>query len=167
MLGDGEDPLAGRAAGGAGGPDGVTSVTRSRRGGKAPSIMVAVSGGTGVGYVSGRTEGNNVVETCCLGSSLVVINPEVGYHVSPQLVLGVAFRLGLPIGANIEGHSTMAPSVFLRGRYALSRSGEGLRMMGEIGGGVLRNTLKLSDMDRDGYGYCRAGAAVDWRGGWV
>jgi hypothetical protein len=152
-AGETEDPLNGST--GPVGRGAVTGVSRSapRGGGKAPSIMLAVAGGTGFGYVSGKTEGDNVVQTCCIGSSLVVLSPEVGYYASPRLVLGLAFRLGLPIGANIEGHSTMAPSVFVRVRYALSRSGEGLRVMAELGGGVLRNTLKLSDdmkgMDTD------------------
>ncbi len=144
-AGETEDPLDTGARPGASGA--VAGVSRSAwRGGKPRSFLLAVAGGTGVGYVSGKTEGDNVVQTCCIGSSLVVLSPELGYYASPRLVLGVAFRLGLPIGANIEGHSTMAPSIFLRVRYALSRSGEGFRVTGQLGGGVLRNTLKLSDM---------------------
>jgi hypothetical protein len=152
--GDTEDPINGpaRPVTSGGGP--VAGVSRSAHGGaKTPSIMLAVSGGTGFGYVSGKTEGDNVVQTCCIGSSLAVITPEIAYYASPRLALGLAIRIGFPIGANISGHSTIAPSAFFRLRYALSRSGEGLRIMAELGGGVLRNTLKLSDdmsgMDTD------------------
>ena len=150
---DVEDPIDGLSGSGRTG-GAVAGVSRSaHRSAKTPSVMLAVSGGTGVGYVSGKTEGDNVVQTCCIGSSLVVITPEVAYYASPRLALGLAVRVGFPIGANISGHSTIAPSAFFRLRYALSQSGEGLRIMAELGGGVLRNTLKLSDdkagMDTD------------------
>ena len=150
--GDVEDPINGLPAASGGGA--VTGVTRSApRGGKTPSVMLAMAGGTGFGYVSGKTEGDNVVQTCCIGASLVVLTPEVAYYASPRLALGLAVRVGFPIGANITGHSTIAPSAFFRLRYALSRSGEGMRIMAELGGGVLRNTLKLTDdkagMDTD------------------
>jgi hypothetical protein len=112
-------------------------------GGKAPKIAFAVSGGTGLGYVTGTTEGGNKVQTCCLGASLVVITPELAYNASRKRSIGIAVRLGLPFGANITGHSTLAPAVFLRVRHAFSASGDGLRVMGELGGGILRNTIKL------------------------
>src|SRR6185295_6824850 len=103
----------------------------------------AVAGGSGVGYVTGRTEGGNQVQTCCLGTSLVVVTPELGYYVTPRITLGLAGRLGFPIGANIPGHSTIAPAGFVRVRYALSPSGSGLGVLAEVGAGILRNTLKL------------------------
>jgi len=146
--GDVEDPINGTPGPSPRASAPVTRVTRSAvRGGKAPSIMLAVAGGTGFGYVSGKTEGDNVVQTCCIGTSLVVITPELAYYASPRISIGLAVRLGLPIGANIDGHSTIAPSAFLRLRYAFGRSGDGLRVMAELGGGVLRNTIKLNDDD--------------------
>jgi len=111
--------------------------------GHAPTILLAVSGGTGVGYVTGRTEGDNQVETCCIGASLIVVSPELGYYVTPRLTVGLAARLGVPLGANVAGHATLAPAGFVRARYALSRSGDGLHAMAELGAGVLRNTVKL------------------------
>lgn len=109
--------------------------------------------GTGVGYVTGKTEFDNTVQNCCLGSSLLVITPELGYYVKPQLSVGVAARLGVPLGANIDGHSTLAPGGVVRVRYALAASGEGVRVIGQIGAGILRNTIKLNDggngMDTD------------------
>jgi hypothetical protein len=116
----------------------------------APKILLAVSGGTGFGYVSGKTENGNQVQSCCIGSSLLVLTPEIGYHVTPRLTLGVAARLGFPIGADIAGHSSIAPAGFVRARYAVFQSsvehiGDGLHVMAEVGGGILRNTIKLSD----------------------
>ncbi len=127
-------------------------------GGKPPKVMILVGGGTGFGYVNGSTEGGNMVETCCVGNSLVVVNVELDYMVNRQLAIGVAGRIGLPIGANVnaegaEGHSTIAPAGLLRVRYALSATGEGVRVMGQVGGGVMRNTIKLdtgmAGMDTD------------------
>jgi hypothetical protein len=119
----------------------------------APKFSIAVAGGTGFGYVTGKTEGDNQVQKCCIGNSPLVLLTEVGYRTSPQLSLGVAVRLGFPIGANIDGHSTVAPAGFVRARYALSSSGDGFRVMAELGGGILRNTIKLDnvapDMDTD------------------
>ena len=158
-AGDNDDPISGgtkkakpAATSGGAVSGGVVA------GGKPAKIFVQVVGGTGFGYVSGKTEFGNPVENCCIGNSLVVITPELGYHANRQLSIGLAGRIGLPIGANIDDpmkgkSSTMAPSVLLRARYALSKSGEGLRVMGQIGGGIIRNTIKLKEsqdgMDTD------------------
>ena len=73
-----------RGGGASGGGEVSSSVTVS--GPKKPKIMIAISGGTGSGYVTGTTEGNNTVKSCCIGNLVVVVLPEIGYHVSPQLV---------------------------------------------------------------------------------
>jgi hypothetical protein len=146
---DAEDPInGGKKPPAGGGPTGGggTGVSAGVVAGKAPKIVFAVSGGTGLGYVTGTTEGNNKVQTCCIGASLVVITPELAYNTSRKLSIGIAARLGLPLGANITGHSTLAPAVFLRVRRAFSASGDGLRVMGELGGGILRNTIKLDEI---------------------
>jgi len=165
-AGDVEDPINGKTGGSSGGAvsGGVLA------GGKAPKVYIAVAGGTGFGYVSGKTEFGNPVERCCVGNSLVVITPELGYHVNPKLSIGIAGRIGLPIGANIDGpqgkSSTLAPAVLARVRYAFSPSGEGLRVMGQLGGGIIRNTIKLNEsedgMDTDivGQGPLLVGAGV-------
>jgi hypothetical protein len=116
--------------------------------GKKPAkVYIAVSGGTGFGYVTGVTEAGNDVQTCCIGNSLAVVTPELGFYATRQLSIGLAGRIGFPIGANVNPpnatHSTIAPAGVLRVRYALASSGEGLRVMGQIGGGVMRNTIKL------------------------
>jgi hypothetical protein len=144
------------------------------KGGKPAKIFVQVVGGTGFGYVSGKTEFNNPVENCCIGNSLVVITPELGYQANAQLSIGIAGRIGLPIGANIDDpmkgkSSTMSPAVLLRVRYGLSKSGEGVRLMGQIGGGIIRNTIKLKEsmdgMDTDivGQGPLLIGAGVGYK----
>jgi hypothetical protein len=148
--GDTEDPIG--AGGGGGGGGGVTSGVTVER--KPARVMLAVSGGTGFGYVTGVTETMmSEVKTCCLGSSLVVLVPELGFFVTPQLSIGVAARIGLPLGANVEGHATAAPGGVARVRYALAPSGEGVRFMGQVGVGILRNTIKLDNstpgMDTD------------------
>jgi hypothetical protein len=136
-AGDGEDPIAD-------GGDVKATGTVER---KPAKLLVAVAGGTGFGYVSGETEGMNQVKNCCLGSSLIVIMPEIGYYVSPQLSVGIAGRIGVPVGANVEGHATAAPGGLLRVRYALGANGDGLRFMGQAGIGVMRNTIKLDNSE--------------------
>jgi hypothetical protein len=143
--GDTEDPI-----GETGGGSVTSSITVDR---KRAKVLIAVTGGAGSGYVTGQTEGMNTVKNCCLGGPVVVLQPEIGYYISPQLSLGIAGRIGIPVGANVEGHATAAPAGMLRLRYALSRRGDGLRFMGQVGVGVLRNTIKLDNsmpgMDTD------------------
>ncbi|MEJ7597158.1 MAG: hypothetical protein WKG01_04545 [Kofleriaceae bacterium] len=116
-------------------------------GGKAPKVYIAIAAGTGFGYVTGDTESGNMVQNCCIGSSLVVLTPELGYYINRKLSIGIAGRIGLPIGANVEGHATVAPGALLRLRYSLSATGEGVRVMGQLGGGILRNTIKLDNAE--------------------
>jgi hypothetical protein len=156
-VGDTEDPINGGkpikpvSGGGGSGGGSISSGVVVPHG--PPKIMFAVSGGTGFGYVTGTTEGGNTVKNCCLGSSLAVVVPEIGYHLNPRTSIGVAIRLGFPVGANIDGHATMAPGGMLRLRYALSPTGTGLHVMGQIGAGILRSTIKLdtstNGMDTD------------------
>jgi hypothetical protein len=146
--GDNEDPIGSVSSG-----DGGSQVDT---GGAVPpkkaKLLLAVSGGTGFGYVSGETEGMNAVKNCCLGSSLVVIVPELGFYVNPHLSIGAAARIGIPVGANVDGHATAAPGGLVRVRYSTGAY-EGLRFMGQLGIGVMRNTIKLDNnepgMDTD------------------
>lgn len=173
VVDDGEDPINGTKKT-TPTPTPTGGVTAGVEGPRKPAkVFVQVVGGTGFGYVSGKTEFGNPVENCCIGNSLVVLTPELGYNASPQLSIGIAGRIGLPIGANIDDpmkgkSSTMAPAVLLRARYALSKSGEGVRVMGQLGGGILRNTIKLKEsqdgMDTDivGQGPLLLGAGVGY-----
>jgi hypothetical protein len=148
---DGEDPINGKKP--PGGGSGGSVIGGGNVAGKPAKMYAGLAFGTGVSYVTGKTEFDNTVENCCLGSSLAVITPEFGYYMNPQLSVGLAVRLGIPVGANLEGHSTLAPGGVVRVRYALSPSGDGLRVIGQLGAGILRNTIKLnnvtSSMDTD------------------
>ncbi|MDQ3336510.1 MAG: hypothetical protein M4D80_15190 [Myxococcota bacterium] len=173
---DNEDPIGG----GGGAKNASKPVTSGGAvsggvvaGGKPAKVYLQIAGGTGFGYVSGKTEFGNPVENCCIGNSLVVVTPELGYHANRQLSIGLAARIGFPIGANIDDpnkgkSSTMSPSVLLRARYALSKSGEGIRVMGQAGAGIIRNTIKLKEsmdgMDTDivGQGPLLLGAGVGY-----
>jgi hypothetical protein len=156
---DNEDPIGGskpivkETSGGGGGGGGGEVTGNVTVGHKAPKIMFALSGGTGFSYVTGTTEGMNTVKNCCIGNSLAVAVAELGYYVNERTSLGVAIRLGFPIGANVDGHATLAPGGMLRLRYALSSGGEGLHVMGQVGAGILRYTIKLDNaatgMDTD------------------
>jgi Tetratricopeptide repeat len=134
-----EDPLDDKRGASAGVSAGAVAQRGSR-------ILIAAAGGTSLGYVTGSTETGNQVQKCCIGTSPVVVAAEVGYRASPQLSFGLAARIGFPIGANVMNHATSAIAGFARVRYALSSSGDGLRVMGEIGAGILRNTIKLDNM---------------------
>ena len=155
--GDEEDPLGGKKTTVASTTDSSGDDTSISTGANVPSkpkkIWIGVNGGTGGGYVTGTTEGGNTVKNCCLGENPVVLIGELGYNVNPQLAIGVAFRMGLPLGANLDGHSTGAPGGLIRVHYALSDDGDGLHVLGELGFGFLRNTIKLDDpmmgMDTD------------------
>jgi hypothetical protein len=133
-----------------GGEVAIASRAEPRDTSKTKTVELSVSLGTSLGYVSGTTEGGNKVQTCCVGTSLLVVTPELAFNVTHQLALALAFRLGVPIGANIDGHAATAPAGFVRARYTFSSSGEGFHVMGEAGVGVLRNTLKVDAMDMPG-----------------
>jgi hypothetical protein len=156
--GDDEDPITGKkVVASSGGSDTSSSggeVSSSVTvGPKHHKIFVAIAGGLGGGYVTGTTEGNNPVKTCCVGASLVVLQPELGYFISPATSISLVGRIGIPVGANWDGHATAAPGGLLRLRHALAANGQGLRVMGQIGVGILRNTVKIDNamngMDTD------------------
>ena len=147
---DVEPPVAHRGSSGGDGEVSVASHAEPREAGASKIVELSVSLGTSLGYVSGVTEGGNKVQSCCIGTSLLVVTPELAFNVTRQLALALAFRLGVPIGANIDGHASTAPSGFVRVRYGFSSSGDGFHLMGEAGVGVLRNTLKVAAIDMPG-----------------
>lgn len=132
-----------------------TAVSRSAvsRASTKPTILVAIAGGSGLGYVRGTTEGQNTVKRCCFGTSLLVATGEVSYFATPQLSIGGVFRLGVPVGANLEGHSKTAPAGLVRMRYAFSATGDGIHVLAQVGFGFLRHAVKVDDpepaMDTD------------------
>jgi hypothetical protein len=113
-------------------------------GGNAPRFFVAAAVGSGGGYyVNGLTESTRQGVGCCVAAAPFHVLPEIGWFVARQTAVSAAFRIGFPIGANIQGHSTGAPAGLVRVRHALSSHGAGLVINGAIGGGVVRNTVKL------------------------
>ena len=126
------------------GPGVVEHATSPARGTR---VAVSVSFGAGLGYVSGKTEGDNVVQQCCLGTNPFVMSAELRYYLSTRLSLGAVARLGFPFGANVMGHSTIAPAGLLRLGYAFSDTGRGFHITGEAGFGILRNTITLATED--------------------
>jgi hypothetical protein len=116
-------------------------------GGKKSTVFVAVAIGTGAGYVSGKTEQQQNEVECCLAPGLLHVAPEVGYYISKQLAISLAGRIGFPLGANIEGHASVGPAGFLKIRYALNPRGYGFTVTGGAGGGIIRNTIKLTESE--------------------
>jgi hypothetical protein len=143
--GDDEDPLGGGHKDSKAADSGGEVSAQAPSSPSATHVYATALAGTGLGYVTGKTEGGNVVKNCCLGNSLIVVTPEIGAMLGKQLGIGVAARLGFPVDANILGHSTLAPAGLVRVRYALDDSGEGVKVMGQAGFGVIRNTIKLDN----------------------
>jgi|GEM_PF-1253799 len=149
-LGGGENPLGGGGSGddrGGGAPGGGSAASGKK------SVFIALAVGSGGGLVSGKTEQERNTVKCCFAPQLLHVMPEIGYYISPSTTISLAGRIGFPIGANIAGHAPMAPSGFLRLRHAFSPNGSGLHVAGGIGGGIIRDTIKLDnappDMDTD------------------
>ena len=114
------------------------------------NFFIAAKPGTGGAFITGNTEQLAAPVNCCFAPALFHIWIEAGYFLSPKLSVGGAFRLGFPIGANLENHATGAPAGLLRLRYALSEDGQGLVLSGVFGGGVMRQTIKLEDVQDPG-----------------
>jgi len=148
---DAEDPVGGGAGPGpAAEPEASAAVVETARPPSRtafPRFAISVSGGAGVGYVSGKTEDNNVVQQCCLGTNPGLASVELRYNLSPRLSLGLVGRFGFPWTANVMGHSTIAPAGLVRLGFAFSGTGSGFHVMAEAGVGILRNTITLSTDD--------------------
>jgi len=113
---------------------------------KGKTVFFSVGVGTGTGYISGPTEKlGRELKKCCLGASLLHLLPELGYYLNDQMSVSLAFRMGFPLGANVEGHATFAPAGLMRFRYALAADGDGLQFSGALGGGVIRNTVTIDE----------------------
>jgi hypothetical protein len=136
-LGDG---LGGGGARGGGGDRDVGAVITPK--GK-KTLFVAIAGGSGGGYVTGETEQDRNDVKCCFAPQLIHLQPEIGYYLNKTTTVSVMARLGFPVGANIAGHSPLAPAGFVKIRKALSTAGTGIVVSGGVGGGIIRDTIKL------------------------
>ena len=159
---DDENPL------GRGGGD-STTVTGTHDAGK-KSFWIALSLGSGAGYVSGKTEVSHQEVTCCLAPAPFEVVPEVGYWLSPHVGLSLAARLGFPLGANVAGAATLAPAFLGRITYMTGAYG-GIVVHGDLGGGFIRHVVKLTatsataqqgDTDTFATGPLLLGGGVGW-----
>ena len=161
---DSEDPLSSSSGGSIGGGVEVGPSGPSK-------LFVSLAVGGGGGYVTGRTELEDSPVGCCFAPALLHLFPEIGYKLTPQMSISAALRLGFAIGANLEGHATMAPAGLLRVRYALNESGNGVEVSGALGGGFIRNTVKIRgapagmDTDTTATGPVLVGAGLGYRYG--
>jgi hypothetical protein len=114
---------------------------------KPAKLFISIAAGTGAGFVNGETEQTMNEVGCCLAPALLHLFPELGYYLSERSSISAAFRAGFVVGADRAGHATFAPAAVMRYRYALDPKGEGLQVSGEIGGGLIRHTVKLADPD--------------------
>jgi hypothetical protein len=150
---DDENPLGDGPRGGGGGSNAEVHVGASAGPAKPAKVYFNVAVGSGIGFVTGHTEQDNNKVQCCFAPALLNVVPEIGFFVAPTTSIGAAFRLGFPIGANIDGHSTAAPAALIRVRHSLGATQEGLAITGSIGAGILRNTITLTEatpgMDTD------------------
>jgi hypothetical protein len=138
---DDENPLP--SVGGGGGGDGDTSISKAGGGRAKHSVFLNISVGSGFGYDTGKTEQSTQGVTCCVASAPFHAMPELGFWLSPHVALSAYGRIGIPIGANIPGHSAAAPAGLLRLLYAFGAGGEGLSIHGDLGGGFIRHNIKL------------------------
>ena len=147
-LGDDVGEIGGGGGGGSGGDIGTVVAPKGPR-----KVFLTIAGGSGGGYVTGKTEQERNDVKCCFAPQLVHLAPELGYYINPTTAVSLGARIGFPIGANRMGHATAAPAGLLRIRKMFSTTGSGLQVSGAIGGGVIRNTIKLDaqpvDMDTD------------------
>lgn len=114
-------------------------------------FYIGLIGGSGGGYVTGTTEQVEHEVQCCFAPALFHVMPEIGFFLNPKLAVGAAFRGGFPIGANRDNHATLAPMGLLTLHYFMKDTGDGVRLSGSLGGGVVRHTITLSGI-MDGTG---------------
>ncbi len=139
-----EDPFGNKGGKGSGG--GISKGSGGGSSSSGPKMFLAVAVGSGGGYVTGVTEQEQNAVGCCFAPALLHVFPELGYYISKQTSISAAFRMGFTVGANRMGHATAAPAAFLRLRYALDKSGDGLQVNGSIGGGIIRHVVTLRDV---------------------
>lgn len=149
---DREDPLKGGGGGGGtiggdGGDGGGTTITKRPRAKHRMFVNVLV--GTGAGFITGKTESTSTQVNSGFAPSPLHVMPEIGFAVGPHMILSLLGRIGFPMGANTQGHSTAAPAGLLRFTYTLGK-GEGVYVHGDAGFGFIRQTVKLQGGSQDG-----------------
>ena len=182
---DDEDPLAGVKGGGGGkggggkggdGGDGGDGggdrigITKTGAPVGKHRVFIGVALGSGGAFVTGKTESAKQPVNCCFAPEWVHVSPEIGFWITPKITLSIYGRVGLPLGANIPGHAPVGPAGFLRVGYTPGTPGKGgLAIHGDLGGGLIRQTIKLDqetsvggDVDTHATGPLLAGGGVGW-----
>ncbi len=148
---DDENPLSGSQATAIdSGEDASVSSVGPIGDNNSPKLFLTIAAGSGAGYVNGETEQVKSPVGCCVAPAFLHVLPELGYFLNQRMAIALAFRLGFPIGANRRGHATAAPAALLRIHYSLSSNGgDGLSLIGALGGGLIRHTIKIEDQPKD------------------
>jgi hypothetical protein len=113
--------------------------------GEKRSVFLSVGIGGGAGYINGPTEKTGNPVQCCFAPAYLHILPELGFYLSRQFSISGAFRMGIPVTANVSGHATFAPAGYARFRYVLDESGEGIELSAAVGAGIIRNTVTIEN----------------------
>ena len=130
--------------------------------GQTGAFFIALTGGTGVGLVKGEGELDPAVHQLsspgfAMPGQSVMATPEVGFFLSPDLLLSAALRLQYVFGVNgkpprIQGTcgpdnfcspGTGAVAGFARLTYLLTGGPMHFTVGGQIGGGNIRNVVEF------------------------
>lgn len=117
------------------------------------TLFLAVAGGSGAGYVTGKTEQESNNVKCCFAPQLLHVMPELGgLPVAGDHGLGGG-AARLPYWRQHRGPLAGRAGRPHRNRHSLSNTLSGLMVVGGLGGGVVRDTIKLdgaqAGMDTD------------------
>jgi hypothetical protein len=151
--------------------DGTTVDTQAPGAGK-KTLFIGVAVGSGGGFVNGQTEVSQQDVTCCFAVAPLHILAEVGFWLDPTLSISLLARIGIPLGANVDGAATAAPAAFVRVTKGLGRGPSGFYLHGDVGGGFIRYIIKLrrtstggieGDTDTIATGPLFLGGGAGWR----
>ena len=123
---------------------------RAPEGGSAPSFYLALSVGSGVGWATGAGEINSMHVANPAGfapAQIVHLGPELGYFLSPDLLLSVQARIQFLSGlTNCSGCSSppsTAVAVFARLTWFLSAEKLKPYLSASVGGGRIRHVAEF------------------------
>jgi hypothetical protein len=104
-----------------------------------PTVFGSIAVGSGAGAVGGRTEKLGAEVNCCIERSPLHVRGELGRFLRPSVAVAFSLRVGFPLGADVPGHATTAPSASLR-LYRLLPSNVALHA--GAGVGIMRYPIK-------------------------
>ncbi|MBI4510052.1 MAG: hypothetical protein HY698_10490 [Deltaproteobacteria bacterium] len=147
---DEENPLGhqGGPSGGGSDDDGEETTISRRVERSATRLFFSVTGGTSGAYVRGQTEQRHRGVKCCYAWEPAHFGAELGFWITKSLALSGIVRMGVPYGANIDGHAPSAPAGFLRMSYAPGAGYSGLLLHGDVGFGTIRQIIPLDRQDK-------------------